>query len=142
MEVKIKVTTPKGAAKGFSYTKGEAHMQFIRKCMLLGSKIKEEYINEEGSEIYWLVEVHSRKYPRLIKSVTMFDQIVHNTFNNRLVNHGIKKMADSEEDYLEMKEMISDGTKVEIITNATANELIEANNTFWQNIKEKFIKKS
>jgi len=134
MELKIKITVPKGYAT--SSNKDFFEMRMIKKLMFSKAKIKEEYTNVDGSEMFWVVEVNARNYITVTKNVYMYSNIVTGVFDNKHAKKALKRLSDSPEDYEKVTEMMKDGTKIEIVKKATAEEIFEANKSNWIRTKE------
>ena len=129
MELKIKVTTPKGQAK--------ATEKKLRPFLLGGRKINAVWTNEDDNEIYWEIHTDIRNAMKIQRNVSMYDSTIKSIFEHKLV----KKMSEKKlslEDNAQLKDMLANQTSIEIIKASTAEELIEDNKTFWQKIKEKF----
>lgn len=139
MEVKVCIRTPKGKA---DTALDDWKLRVIKNTLFKKSKVKEEYTNKANDKLYWVIQTDARGYLRIVKSVSNYSSIVSGVFENKHVRKGIKKMADSPEDYEQLKTMIKDGTRVSILKQATAQELVEANKTYWQRIKETFKKRT
>jgi hypothetical protein len=105
MKIKIKVTTPKGAAKG---------SQAMLSKLLFGFD-KPLSVNITDSSIIWQLDVNTRRYMKIQKNVMRFGLIGKAFLDRRLVEKGLKKLADTPEDFDKVKEMLVNGTKVTII---------------------------
>jgi len=138
MELKVQIKTPPGQAKDFTTQK---HMKLLKKIMLRKSKIIEQYVGDNDSTIYWVVEVSAKNYQAVIKNLMMYNTIVKTFFSVKTVKQLIRKLADSEEDYQTVKKMIESGTEIEIIKKATAEEMIDVNTTWWDRVKKTFKRK-
>ena len=132
MELKISVKTPKGQAAG-TRKKLQPFLLGIR-------KIKEIYVNDEDSEMVWVVETTPKDMLKISRNVSMYENIIKMVFQNKMMSKfvGSKTANISKEQQAELKEMLQNGTKVEIIKNATAQEMVEDNKTWWQKVKETF----
>lgn len=129
MIIKIRITTPKGQA-----TKAQRNLR----PFLIGSKkaIMNTYINDDDSELYWEIDTHIRKAIAITKRVGMYKNMIHTVLSNRQVT----KRIESKEQKKELENMLKNQTKIEIIREATANEMVEANQTLWQRVTSKFKK--
>ena len=134
MELKIKITVPEGYAT--SSNKDFFEMKLIKKLMFRKTKIKEEYTNEIGSEMFWIVEVNARNYIGVINNVYMYSNIVSGVFANKHAKKALKRLSDSPEDYEKVTSMMKEGTKVEIVKEATTQEIFDANKSYWIKSKE------
>lgn len=127
MEVKIRLRTPAGQANKVRKRFGP---------FLLGSvKAKETLVNKEDSEIIWVIEGSSRRINKVMRNVNYYGTLV----GTLLKNKHIKKMCDKK-DLPVLEDMLKNQTSVEVIKEATLQEIQEDNKTFWQKIKEKFKK--
>ena len=136
MKVKIEIRTPKGNAKDT-----ERKIMPILIGELIKKKVKiESYSNDEDDTIYWDIEGEARSVFKIIKNVHMYDHVIKNVFENKLMVKTIRQKLLKKEDEAILKEMLKNQTKVNIIKEATAAEMVELNKTFWQRMKEKFKK--
>lgn len=136
MKVKIEIRTPKGNARDT-----ERKIMPILIGELTKKKINiESYSNEEDDTIYWDIEGEARAIFKIIKNVYMYDHVIKNVFENKLMVKTIRQKLLKKEDEAILKEMLKNQTKVNIIKEATAAEMVEMNKTFWQRMKEKFKK--
>lgn len=145
MEVKLRIRTPEGLAQGYGETTENISInnfekKIIRKLILSKGKIKEEYVNENKSEIFWVVDIHARHYGSMVRNVSMFSSLMQGILNNKLMNGIMNRVAKSQEDVKAVKKLLTKGTTIEIVKMATQQELDEAGKTFWQRVKEKFKK--
>lgn len=139
MELKIKITVPVGYAT--SKNKDFFEMRMIKKMMFAKAKIKEEYTNEEGSEMFWVVEVNARNYLGVARNIEMFNSIVSGVFANKHSKKALKRLSNSPEDYDKVTDMMKTGTKIEIVKQATAEEIFDAQRSNWTRTKEWLAKK-
>lgn len=133
MEIKIRIRTPKGQAKGTE--------KKLRPFLLGGRQLSEVWTNEEDNELYWVVNTDVRNAMKISRNVAAYANIIKGMFDNKLM----RKVSDkqlSPEDKAELKDMLLNQTEVEIIKEATAQEIVEGNKTFWQRIKEKFTRQN
>jgi hypothetical protein len=127
MEVKIMIRTPKGQAKGTE--------KKFRYFIPIGGIIKETLINDEDSEMIWVIDAPYRKVLEIQKRVNWYSHSVGAVMGNKK----FKKLVN-EDQKEELEDMLNNQTSIEIIKEATANEIVEANKTWWQRVKEKFKK--
>lgn len=139
MELKIKITVPVGYAT--SKNKDFFEMRMIKKMMFAKAKIKEEYTNEEGSEMFWVVEVNARNYLGVARNIEMFNSIVSGVFANKHSKKALKRLSNSPEDYDKVTDMMKTGTKIEIVKQATAAEIFDAQRSNWTRTKDWLAKK-
>jgi len=132
MEIKISVKTPKGQALGLE----KKFRPFI-----IGSKKKlvNTYVSPDEDEVIWDVEGTVREILKIQNNLARFDQFVRGAMDNKLMRKTMQKTL-SKQDAKDLEEMIMNQTEVSTIKRATAEELVEANKTWWQRTKEKFRK--
>lgn len=131
MELKIKITTPKGQAKAT-----EKRLRFF---ILNKKDIHRVWTNEEDNEIYWEVHCDVRRAMKIQRNVAAYEHMIETVMHHKqFKKHGEKRL--SKEDQAELKDMLENQTTIEIIKTATAEELVDEKNrkTFWQRIKETF----
>ena len=129
MELKIRITTPKGQA-----IKAERR---IRSFVLGMRKPDSVYISPEENEIVWVMSGSVRKMMKIQKNAANFDIMMAQLLDNKR----IKKLADKKEDLVKLKEMALTQTTVEVIKEATQKEIDTYGRTWFQRIKETFTKK-
>jgi len=133
MELKILITTPKGAA-----TKTERQ---IRPYIIGKNKVNVDlYVSPEDDQIVWHMTGNVRECMKAQKNVQLFDVIIKRIFENKIIQRFVDK-----EDIPELENMLKNHTTVEVIKKATEQELQQEeeykNMTWWQKIKSKFKKK-
>lgn len=127
MRIKIRIQTPKGHA-----AKTEKRI----KPFIFGfQKAHAIYVNKDDSEIYWEVEGQPRKVMKIIKKVYRFDTVVQSVMKHKQVQKRLNV-----EQKKELKDMLENHTTCEIIKEATLQEIHDGK-TFWERVKEKFVKK-
>lgn len=129
MITRIKIKTPKGQARKTAKK---------LKWFLLGSGVKHKaYYNKEDNEIYWEIEAPVKKILNINRNVFYFDQMMRGVLDHKLVKRAFReKLTPDQEE--ELRSMLLNQTQLEIIKEATAQEIIEHNKSFWQRIKETF----
>ena len=133
MKTKIIIKTPAGQAAGT--------MKKIKPLIIGFKKVKiETYVNDNDDEMVWDIEGSVRDIISINKNVSMFDSLIKTIFNNKMVQKKAAKHL-TEEDQKKLKDMLLNQTTCEVIKEATAQELVEANKTRWQRMKETFTKK-
>ena len=138
MQIKIRIRTPPGQA---DMSIKEGKLMLVKKLLLRKTTVKEEYVNKDNDTLIWVVETDPGNYLKICKKIGMYEGLVQTVFKNKIVDKAIKRLADSPEDYQELKRMVKEGTKIDIIKEAIAEEIVEANKTYWDKIKETFKKK-
>ena len=130
MKTKIKITTPKGQAKGTE--------KKIRKFIIGFKKVKiDTYVNEDDNELYWEIEGKVKDIMKINRNVFYFTEMVKGVLDSKMVKKTLRKKL-KKEDEEQLKDMLLNQTSCEIIKEATAEELVEENKTFWQRMKERF----
>jgi len=131
MEIKIKITTPKGHAK--------VTEKRVRPFILKSKKPHEIYTNEEDNQIVWVIRGNVREINKITKNVNKFDMLV-NLMLGRLARSRIVKNKMSKEGMEELTDMFINHTNIEVVKKATQEELDEDGKSWWQKVKEKFKK--
>jgi hypothetical protein len=138
MIIKIRIRTPEGHA--------EQNEKRIR-SVILGMnrnqvKIINQYVNKDNSMFFWEIEAPVKDCLRIQKNVSRFDTVMKNVFNARIVKRQLRKRGGmTPEQEKELQILFDDQTKVDIIKAAKAEEIVEANKTWWQRMTETFKKK-
>jgi len=133
MKVKVLISTPKGQASG---------TEKKLRPWLIGSKKKLTNIirvSPEDDQIVWEIDSNIRTIMKIQRNVNRFDGIIQMMFENKMVKGAMGKMKQEDQDQL--KDMLNNHTKCEVIGKATAEEIIEDNKTWWQRVQEKWKKK-
>lgn len=133
MKTRIRIRTPQGCA---SVTEAKL------KPFLIGSrKIQNEvYVNDEDDTIIWEIEGKIRDIMSINRNVALFDSMMSQILKSKVVRGSMAKL--SKEDEKQLKEMLTQQTTVEVLKEATLQELDEYNKPLIQRIKEKFKKKN
>lgn len=133
MKAKIIIKTPTGQA-----VKAESN---LRKLLIGQNKFDktQTYVNEEENQIAWEVEGDARNVMKLLTNVNKFDVMMSQLLNSKFIRKAaMSRYSKAEIEALD--DMLLNQTKIEIIKEATAAELVEVNKTFWQRIKDQWIK--
>ena len=134
MKIKISITTPKGHAK-----RTDKNMRGF----IIGFKKLDKldvYINDEDTEIVWDIEGHPRPLMKIVRNVNLFHVTASKVIESKRVQKGARKKGYTDEQIEQVKDMLESGTKVTVVKEATAQEMVEANMSWWQRVKEKFHK--
>lgn len=123
MELKIKIKTPKGHAKVTS-----ERLDFRKFILGFRTKTKESYVNKDNSEIVWVLDVPVRKAISIQRRIASYGVMLKAVLGNPVVKKVMQPGQEKELDLLLQE------TKIEVIKNATAQELVEANTTWWDKI--------
>jgi len=130
MILRIGLTTPKGQATGTE--------QKLRKLILGRRTTSTTYVSPENDSLYWEVDVPIKQALKIQANMSRFQTLVTTFLDNKTVNKALRKAADNPDDIDVLRTMFTEGTSVTILKTATAEELVEANKTRWQRIKETF----
>jgi len=134
MKTKIKITTPRGNARGTE--------KKIKKFIFGLKRVKlDTYVNDADNELYWEVEGKVRDIMKINKNVLLFTKMMQGALDNKLMKKTLRKKL-SQEDEEELKNMLLNQTSCEIIKEATAEEYVEGTMTFWERVKSKFTRTS
>lgn len=130
MQIKLEIRTPIGQAR-----KTAARL----KPFIIGMRkvTVKQYVSKQDNIIYWELDGHIRDILKIQHNASMFGTMVATLLTNKMVRGAMGNL--SRKDEKELKDMLLNQTKLTIIKEATAQELIE-NKTMWQRIKESFDK--
>jgi len=130
MKAKILITTAPGEARKNEWV--------LRKVLAGVRKFRsfEMFISKKDDMIIWEIEDEARRVMKIYKNTNKYDVLI----KAAMQSWAVRKMANrlSNEDRKVWEKMLTEDTKVEIIKEATAEELVDVNKTFWQRLKEKF----
>lgn len=128
MKLRLLIHTPAGMAKKTS--------QDLRP-FLLGLKRPTATGYNENS-FYWEIECNYKSYINLTKKIYLFQQMAAGVMDAKTLQKAAKSLGTSAHDYNTARELLVNGTSIEIIKNAQADEIIEANTTYWEKLKARF----
>jgi hypothetical protein len=126
MEIKIKIRTPQGHAVQIEKKLQPFVLGFLKRP-------DEIYVNKAEDELIWVVRGSVKQILKISKNVARYDSYVKGIMGHKL----LKNMLD-EDSKKELDDMLLNQTKIDIIKEASAQEIVEANKTYWQMIKETF----
>jgi hypothetical protein len=127
MQVVFKVKTPKGQAQGTN--------DKIKKFIIGFNKVKvETYVNDENSEIVWMVTGQLKYVMRVQANIARFDALIKNIFEHNLMKKFTGEKL-SKEDVEELREMLENQTSVEIVRKATQEERDEYSSTWLDRVR-------
>lgn len=136
MKLKIQIKTPKGRA-----TSTEKKLRpFLLGISRKDVKSCETYVSEEDNTIIWDIEATIKKCLKIQKNVSRFDFLITGILENKRMKKRIRSKL-TEEQETELKDMLVNHTSCEVIKEATLQEMVEENKTWWEKVKEKFKKK-
>lgn len=134
MKVKIKISTPKGMASNtLAKLKG---VLGIGK----GKSTYTAYCNKADDTMYLEVEGSIKSCFNIISNVNKFNKLAEIVIQNKIIKYSAVKLGATQEQMEQLKDMFSNNTKIEIVKQATAEEIVENNKSLWTTIKEKFTK--
>jgi len=138
-KVKIKITTPKGNAKGtlillntlFNFSTGGTF---------------NKYCNEEDTMIILEFSGNYKQYSKVLQRISVFQKLPSAILENKqalwLIN--VRFPECTKEDINKIKDMFENGTTIERMNTEELNKIIEIKDnekkTFWETIKDKFRK--
>lgn len=130
MKLKVVIRTPPGEARGVEGN--------LRRIMGAGKKFSSftSSISPVEDAVAWEVEGDARNVMGLLKNINRFDYVIQQVMGSKKV----RKVAKlSEKDLEALNDMLRNHTTIEVIKEATAQEIVDLNKTFWQKLKEKFV---
>jgi hypothetical protein len=124
-EIKIKIKTPKGEAKS---------AQWKLRPFLLGNfqKIKETHISPDDDEIMWVIEADVRKCSAITMRVNLYDSAIKWAFTSKAVKWAMKKSTRKDQEVV--RDMIKNGTTIEVIKTASYDEWVKEKKPFWKRV--------
>lgn len=131
MKIRLIVNTPPGEAEGT-----EKKLKYF----LLGLTVipNKTGVNPDKSSFYWEIDGSIKQYVAIMRKVTLFQSLAGGTIDNRLVRKAFKQFGATEAQFKEVSKMLKEGTEIKVIKEATANEIVSYNKTYWQKVKELF----
>ena len=133
MIIRLHIKTPPGHA--------ESVAKQLR-IFLLG-RLKEEpetYIHPDGTEFYWQVNCGVKKYLSIQRNAYLFQQLAQGTLDQINKRTWIKKIAKITDGTVKGAKKLIEETSIDIIKQAAAEEIVEAQETLWERIKRTFKK--
>lgn len=122
------ITTPRGQAQQTE--------KRLRLFLLAMHKPAATGYNETG--FYWEIDCTPRVYLNLLRRIYLFENACSGLMDNKAFSKAAHALGASHTDYAKVREMLVKGTKVEIIKNAQANEIVDVGKTYWERIKKIF----
>lgn len=132
MEIKVMITTPKGEASKTS--------KRLQPFILAAKRPDKVMVNKADNKIIWIINAPVKKCLNIQRNLMYFDAIMSNILDNKLMKKHIRSKLPPEQEQ-ELKSLLQKQTKVEVIKEATLKEMVEANKTFWDRLKETFTEK-
>ena len=106
MQVKIRIKTPKGQAKGTE--------KKLRPFILGLKKPHKIETNKADNQIIWTIDDKPRKIMKITRNVAMYDTMLTQLLTNKSVKKSINKALD-DKGKKELNTMLFKQTKVEVI---------------------------
>lgn len=137
MIIKLKIQTPQGQAQA-TINRLKSFLKFLNRAKI------ETWVNDDDSIIYIQVDGNTRQVAQLMKTVSLFQKLPAMLVSQRLGRKFIKAHPEfhevTDKDFDAVLEMFENGTSLEILKQATAEEIQEDNLTLWDKIKRTFKK--
>lgn len=135
MNIRLRVKTPPG------------HAETVEKQLrvfLLGrlKKPADTWVSPDASEFYWAADTDIKTYFRISRNARLFQMLAGGTLDQIEKRTWIKKMAQVTGETINGARRLIEETEVEVVKNATAEELDEAGKSFWTRMKERFRKQA
>ena len=115
MKIRILITTPNGQAKKASNR--------LRTFLLKGKNL-ESHTNDEDNKIIWIYEGNSRQCFDLERKVFLFQKLMLMVLTNPVVE-GIIKKKTTQEERTQLKDMLINGTHIDMLKEADIEDLIK-----------------
>jgi hypothetical protein len=132
MELKVKIKTVEGKAN--DTLKGLTPIIGLGK----GKTKIEGWVNKKDDILYLEIKGDSRHVKRIEKNVQQFSKTKKDITHTKTGKFLIKRLGGTEEQIVQLQELFDNDTEVTIVTNETAQELIDETMTLWQKIKKTF----
>lgn len=131
MKLRMVVTTPKGQGPG-----AEKRLRLF----LLGMTTKPTETGFKDDGFYWEIDTDVKGYLALQKKAVMFSQLAGGVVSSRMFKSAATRLGARKDQLREVEEMLVNGTKVEVVKTATAEELVEGTMTRWEKFKKGFTR--
>lgn len=130
MQIRVLINTPKGEA-----SKTEAK---VRPFILGLKKPVSITINDDDSQLLWLIEGNTREIEKISQSVARFEVTMNLIVRNKQMKWILTKMGGAKkEDFDKLEDMLLNQTEIEVVKYATAKELAEDSKSIFAKIKDK-----
>lgn len=123
------VRTPAGQAR-------EAEGR-LRK-FLLGITAKPTVTGFQDDSFFWEMDVSVKAYFTLQKKAIMFSNLAGGVVGNKVFKGAAERLGATKAQLLEVEDMLRNGTSIEIVKTAKAEEVVEGGMTYWESLKAKF----
>lgn len=128
MKFRMVITTPPGQAEG---------TEKRLRTFLLGMK-RASATGYRDDSFYWEIETDYKGYVGLQRKALMFGELAGGVVSNKMFKGAATRLGATKQQLREVEDLLRNGTKVEIIKNATAEEIVEGTTTWWEKFKENF----
>lgn len=109
MQIKIKVIAPKGVIESQERT-----FNFLMKIIKKGTLIK-RVLDTNGENITYVYDVTPKQYCQAVRNIGNYSGLTKFMLNNKIVKEVLYKLADKKEDVAIVTDMITNGTKIELV---------------------------
>lgn len=110
MQLRILIKTPVGMAEPESIK-----IKLIKKLFLKKAKVIKEQVNSDKSQIIYTVEIMPRNFLKVTQSINMWKVFTKELFKNKVAKKALRRLADDEDTFQSVKELITEGTEIEIL---------------------------
>lgn len=133
MRIRLHVKTPPGHARS---------VEKQLRLFLLGKlkKPADTYMAPKGESFYWEIDCDAKTYFRIQRNARLFQMLAQGTLDEIDKKTWVKKMAGITGTTITGARGLLKETSVEILKQASAEEIVQANTTFWERIKKTFHK--
>ena len=134
MKLKAKITTIEG--------KAEWTMNNLLPILKLSSRHckYDGWVNETDSELFIEMEGTPRQLLPVEQNIYKFQKKKQDITRTMLGKKLIRGLGGTNDQILELQELFDNDTEMEVIKEATAQELIDDTTTFWDRIKKTYKK--
>jgi len=129
VKIRLVVTTPPGEA--------EKALPRIKKAFKVHKTVgTTAYTNEAGDRCYIEVEGDPRRCAQVQRKAAGFSVVLQRVAQSKHIKRKASQLSES--DRLIWENMINEGTSVEVLTEATAAELLD-DKSMWKRVKERVV---
>jgi hypothetical protein len=137
----MQIETPPGQAQAASNT---LTLVLLRTSGHIKKEDFKTYINETDDTILWEITCTPRQYVALTRATSLFMAGTQNLWDNKLyqkmISSSVKSGDIAETDRERLHDLLTNQTKITIIKEADAQEIVASNKSFWERLKERFKK--
>lgn len=128
VRLRMVVRTPAG--------QGEGSERRLRTFLLGMKRPAETGFKDDG--FYWEIETDVKGYIALQKKAVMFSSLAGGLASNKVFKGAATKLGATKQQLREVEDMLTNGTSIEVIKNATADEIVDGRTTWWEKFKMGF----